>query len=1062
MQLKDELRQLRAELKALRAEQGQQQQRFANRLAIFSDRLDGLTRVAEQQAPSDDLGGLPTESIVQSDSIEPAKPTEPTSPIISTGLRSESSSEPSSIHEPKAYNDPWGAPAPTEQLIRASKDTAKAQISNQFIQNAGQVSASLGEFSAAFLGPVAGIKNQIQSFYQHYQDKGLGPVFLMTIAGIITLTLGFGYLLQYSVNNWFSELGKALLGFGSANAIVAGGLFIWKKRSGMADFGSALVGLGLILNYLSTYFIGPYFELIPTSFSFILLLLISLSGFWLSMKFNAKIVSIIALVGGSLAPMMLISGSQVPLLYLPYLLLIGSCSLWQSRRLNWPLLMEMATLLHIACIEAFVLYLGQPLQGLDWPVIAALVSVNTIFYVYGLSGLTWLSKQPMEAFTNNDELSSEIGIHKPITKRMLAMPIALVAFMLLVISQLTPYSGEIFLANGVVCAGLYRFFRGHQQIRALMLLFAGSFIGFAALNLISHDFLGLVLLLEGLLLLWLGCKEHFISVRAESYVLLAVGIGFNIVGLSTVFDHGHLAIADINGYAFPLVTLTLTAAALFVATVLMAPLFVCKEEAGDERSSKQGDRQHFSAEHKVWVLFKELLSVNYSACLLFVAYLISHEYFLNSLPLISVMLLHLAAKGRLKFTELFAWLLLLPLLGMVALGVMDSGSFSFTDQPLYANLARVELFLSLLLSYYWYKRHYSSSRIIKAVYWLQIACYLALPLIFLPKVIRNFEAYTSIALWLSCFISIGLARFVKHRALIIEAQLLTVVATVITAMACLAEQWQGLIALAIGAGFMLSLLYGYPRLDRLWRLMLKRQWHLSPFYLSLVIAVIVQTLVSFWHPSWGIVAAGLSGYFAILLSRAPVPNALRPGYSVAYVLLFACSVVPLLMHAGTGAGIALRIDILLLNVAEIASLVILGKLILAKGLAIRFHKRHLPLNALHWGWHLLLGLSYLLWSYQFPSDIAQPLSAILMVTHGCWLMFISLRPGLAHIIKLAAGLFALTCIKVIFVDMASFDLIQKIIAFMLIGAILLTVSYFYQQARNRQIASATAGNASSP
>jgi uncharacterized membrane protein len=38
---------------------------------------------------------------------------------------------------------------------------------------------------------------------------------------------------------------------------------------------------------------------------------------------------------------------------------------------------------------------------------------------------------------------------------------------------------------------------------------------------------------------------------------------------------------------------------------------------------------------------------------------------------------------------------------------------------------------------------------------------------------------------------------------------------------------------------------------------------------------------------------------------------------------------------------------------------------------------------------------------------------------------------------------------VIFVDMASFELIQKIVAFILIGVILLTVAYFYQKAKNK-------------
>ncbi len=63
---------------------------------------------------------------------------------------------------------------------------------------------------------------------------------------------------------------------------------------------------------------------------------------------------------------------------------------------------------------------------------------------------------------------------------------------------------------------------------------------------------------------------------------------------------------------------------------------------------------------------------------------------------------------------------------------------------------------------------------------------------------------------------------------------------------------------------------------------------------------------------------------------------------------------------------------------------------------IFFHQRTLSLKVLHWSWHILLGVSYLLWSYQLPITVAAPLSAILMVTHGSWLMFISLRPQLGQ------------------------------------------------------------------
>ena len=44
-------------------------------------------------------------------------------------------------------------------------------------------------------------------------------------------------------------------------------------------------------------------------------------------------------------------------------------------------------------------------------------------------------------------------------------------------------------------------------------------------------------------------------------------------------------------------------------------------------------------------------------------------------------------------------------------------------------------------------------------------------------------------------------------------------------------------------------------------------------------------------------------------------------------------------------------------------------------------------------------------------------------------------------IRLAGGLLVLTCTEVLLIDMASFEILQKVIAFMVIGAILLSVSF---------------------
>ncbi|MGI2165467.1 DUF2339 domain-containing protein [Shewanella oncorhynchi] len=1048
MPLKDDVAQLKAELAQLQSLHLSQQSSLGRQLAEFSTKLETLS----QQIAAEDT--LPLTYAAQTPTLEPASvepaPGEP-NPWQQGPIPSEPWQE--DPWQRKTKNTSTEQVAKTEHLIQAQNQQLSDEVKLQAsVQAASQFDELLSQGLAAVMAPFAAVNEQVKSFYHHYQAKGLGPVFLMTVAGIITLTLGFGYLLQYSINHWFSELGKALLGFASANAIIVGGIFIRQKRAGMADFGSGIVGLGLILNYLCAYFIGPYFELIPNSASFILLLLITLAGYGLSMRLDAKVIAVIALVGGSTAPMMLLSQSYAPLLYLPYLLLIGAGALAQSRKLKWPLLLEITALLHIGCIEAFSHFIELPLGDIGGVSLLALISINAFFYLYGITGLLFTQQ-----FTHQNEK------HNALSHRILALPIALLAFVLLELTQFTEFAGQIFAANALICAALYWKRTGNLEKarNGLLLVFAGSFAGFAALYLLSHDFLGLVLLLEALLLLWIGTKEELISVRAEAYVLLLMGLGLNassvLTGMSLLessFIDG-APISPLSAFGFPLLALALSCAAL----VLVIQLLTLHHALLSPLESQLNR------------VLKELLSGFYVATIILAAYLLSSDYYLAILPLVSLLLLYLSAKDRLVISEFAAWLLLLPLLFKVVEGITLADSFSFSAQPLMAKLARFELFIALLLAHYWYRHHYKDALFAKAAYTMQIFCYLLLPLILLPKVIRNHWEYTAIALWLSTFMSLGLAYFVKHKSLNIEAKILTWLAVLMTASLCLIHAWQGLAALAVGALFMGFTLLRYRQLPETWRPLLQLQWQLSPYYFALVLAVIVYGFNHSELVGIAMTALALSGYFALLIQRglslrgvsqrsvgqasysakfplaAEIQAAIKESYHLAYGLTLGLALLPIMLHFELTLG--LNRDNASFMLIEFLSLALLARLILQHGAAIRLHRRILPLQGLKWGWHLLLALSYFMWSYSFDNIIAAPLSAILLVIHGSVLMFISLKPQNADMIRLAAGLFTLSTLKVLLLDMASFELVQKVIAFMLIGVILLTVSYFYQKARNR-------------
>lgn len=105
------------------------------------------------------------------------------------------------------------------------------------------------------IGPFANIWEYIVKTYYYYRDKGKLPVFFLTVMGIIALSVGFGYILQYSFTNILNETVKVLLGSVAPIGIIVVGIRLIGRHEQYRDYGSGLIGLGFILNYICIYFV---------------------------------------------------------------------------------------------------------------------------------------------------------------------------------------------------------------------------------------------------------------------------------------------------------------------------------------------------------------------------------------------------------------------------------------------------------------------------------------------------------------------------------------------------------------------------------------------------------------------------------------------------------------------------------------------------------------------------------------------------------------------------------------------------------------------------------------
>ena len=139
------------------------------------------------------------------------------------------------------------------------------------------------------LAPVAQFKGYCQEVYWHYKKQNKLPVFFMTVGGVLTLLFGFGYWMREEANTFYFELTKTIVGFVAASGAIWWGKRLLRNHERYDEFGSALFGLGISLNYLMLYFLAdaavfPFFS--NTAVGLLMVLLNTLLATWLALRYR--------------------------------------------------------------------------------------------------------------------------------------------------------------------------------------------------------------------------------------------------------------------------------------------------------------------------------------------------------------------------------------------------------------------------------------------------------------------------------------------------------------------------------------------------------------------------------------------------------------------------------------------------------------------------------------------------------------------------------------------------------------------------------------------------------
>lgn len=148
----------------------------------------------------------------------------------------------------------------------------------------------------------------------------IGKLWLNRI-GIIAILIGVAYFLKLAIdNNWIGPGMRVLIG------IAAGiGVVLWSERfrsKGSIAFSYSLKAIGIGILYLSLWAASQKYHLVPSSFAFIAMIVVTASTITLALTQNAEILAVYAMIGGFSTPALVSTGENHEIVLFSYICLL--------------------------------------------------------------------------------------------------------------------------------------------------------------------------------------------------------------------------------------------------------------------------------------------------------------------------------------------------------------------------------------------------------------------------------------------------------------------------------------------------------------------------------------------------------------------------------------------------------------------------------------------------------------------------------------------------------------------------------------------------------------------
>ena len=163
----------------------------------------------------------------------------------------------------------------------------------------------------------------------------IGQKWLGWIA-MVLIFVAAGFFLKYAFENrWIGELGRITLG------VIGGLAFVWsgldRYRKGWRYLSQILTAGGVTILYLSVYAAFGYYHLVNQRAAFAFLVVLVAEAQLLAVLYNARAISVMALAGGFLAPILLSTGRDQYWILFTYIVVLdlGMLAVVMAKRWRW-------------------------------------------------------------------------------------------------------------------------------------------------------------------------------------------------------------------------------------------------------------------------------------------------------------------------------------------------------------------------------------------------------------------------------------------------------------------------------------------------------------------------------------------------------------------------------------------------------------------------------------------------------------------------------------------------------------------------------------------------------